>query len=81
MSNRALNVLLAVIVIILAIAANWLLGVDKVDGDTGDPAGQNVVIYDDGSGVQYFGDTEVRTFPADTFAWDCAAMGNRQCGS
>lgn len=41
---------------------------------------QNVVTYEDGSGVQYDGDREVRTFPADTFVWDCATMGNRVCG-
>lgn len=39
-----------------------------------------VVIYEDGSGVQYDGNTEVRTFPADTFVWDCHTMGNRVCG-
>jgi hypothetical protein len=39
-----------------------------------------VVIYEDGSGVQYEGDKEVKTFPADTFVWDCRRMGNRICG-
>lgn len=39
-----------------------------------------VVVYEDGSGVQYQGDTEVKTFPAGTFVWDCHRMGNRICG-
>lgn len=39
-----------------------------------------VVVYEDGSGVQYAGDTEVRTFPEGTFVWDCRRMGNRICG-
>lgn len=46
------------------------------------PVQQNVVIYEDGSGVQYAPgtDREIRTFPADTFAWDCRTMGNKVCG-
>ena len=36
--------------------------------------------YEDGSGVQYINGTKVRTFPADTFLWDCTYMGNRTCG-
>lgn len=39
-----------------------------------------VVIYEDGSGIQYVGDREVRTFPEGTFVWDCQTMGNRICG-
>lgn len=35
-----------------------------------------VDISEDGSGVQYVGDQEVRTFPADTFAWRCEELGN-----
>ena len=43
---------------------------------------QDIVIYEDGSGVQYAPGTnrEIRTFPEDTFAWDCATMGNGICG-
>lgn len=45
------------------------------------PDGYDVVIYEDGSGVQYDAyDDEVKTFPADTFVWDCTQMGNRICG-
>lgn len=40
----------------------------------------NVVVEEDGSGVQYIGDTEVATFPEGTFFWDCRVMGNRSCG-
>jgi hypothetical protein len=40
---------------------------------------QNVVIEEDGSGTQYFGDKEVRTFPEGTFLWDCVTMGNKVC--
>lgn len=40
----------------------------------------DIVVEEDGSGVQYHGDTEVRTFPEDTFVWDCTTMGNRRCG-
>lgn len=39
-----------------------------------------VETYEDGSGVQYVNGMEVRTFPSDTFVWDCTAMGNRTCG-
>jgi hypothetical protein len=69
------------LVIAAAIAANWLFGVDKVDGNTGlSRDGYDVVIEEDGSGTQYSGDREVRTFPEGTFAWDCRTMGNRICG-
>lgn len=44
------------------------------------PATQDVVIYEDGSGVQYDGDQEVKTFPEGTFVWNCHTMGNRICG-
>lgn len=46
------------------------------------PDGYDVEIYEDGSGVQYdaYGQ-EVRTFPADTFWWDCTHMGNGICGT
>lgn len=40
----------------------------------------NVEVFEDGSGVQYVAGVATRTFPADTFAWDCAQMGNRSCG-
>lgn len=46
-----------------------------------DAPNATVTIYEDGSGVQYLGDKEVRTFPHDTFVWDCHTMGNRRCGS
>lgn len=38
-----------------------------------------VEVFEDGSGVQYVSDVEVRTFPADTFVWDCRSMGNLAC--
>jgi hypothetical protein len=38
-----------------------------------------VVVYEDGAGVQYIGDQEVRTFPDGTFVWDCSKMGDRSC--
>jgi hypothetical protein len=40
----------------------------------------DLVRYEDGSGVLYIGDTEVATYPADTFVWHCATMGNHVCG-
>lgn len=39
-----------------------------------------VDIEEDGSGTQYIRGHKVRTFPEDTFAWDCRTMGNRKCG-
>lgn len=39
-----------------------------------------VETYEDGSGVQYVNGMEVRTFPSNTFVWDCLAMGNFACG-
>lgn len=69
------------LVIAAAIAANWLLGVNKVnDSSLRWYHRPNVVVYEDGSGVQYIGDMEVRTFPEGTFVWDCHRMGNRRCG-
>lgn len=44
------------------------------------PSPPPVVIYEDGSGVQYQGDSEVKTFPEGTFVWNCHRMGNRICG-
>lgn len=41
------------------------------------PAGVDVVVYEDGSGVQHIGDAEVRIFPAGTFVWRCQVDGNR----
>lgn len=41
----------------------------------------NVVVEEDGSGVQYIGDVEVATFPEGTFFWDCRIMGNKRCGA
>lgn len=40
-----------------------------------------VQVYEDGSGVQYVAGQAIRSFPADTFAWDCRHMGNGRCGS
>lgn len=40
----------------------------------------DLVRYEDGSGVLYIGNQEVATYPADTFVWHCATMGNRVCG-
>lgn len=45
-----------------------------------DNGSTRVEVYEDGSGVQYINGMEVRTFPSDTFVWDCANMGNRICG-
>lgn len=70
---------LCICVALMAVAANWLLGLNKIDGDTGLPA-YTVVIEEDGSGTEYLGNIEVRTFGVDTFVWDCATMGNRWCG-
>lgn len=39
----------------------------------------DVTVYEDGSGVQYHGQREVRTFRSLTFAWDCRAQGNEAC--
>lgn len=39
-----------------------------------------VATFEDGSGIQYVRDREVRTFPEGTFVWDCSAQGNRRCG-
>lgn len=41
---------------------------------------QDLVRYEDGSGVLYDGDQEVATYPAGTFPWDCHKDGNRVCG-
>jgi hypothetical protein len=38
-----------------------------------------VETFEDGSGIQYIEDQEVRTFPVGTFAWDCTRMGNSEC--
>lgn len=45
------------------------------------PPAYFVEVYEDGSGVQYIRNREVATFPADTFVWDCRAMGNGVCGT
>lgn len=42
---------------------------------------QNVIVDEDGSGVQYDGTDVVRTFPTDTFVWNCQTMGNHRCGT
>lgn len=41
----------------------------------------DLVTYEDGSGVLYQGDKEIRTYPEDTFPWDCRTMGNKTCGA
>ena len=46
-------------------------------------APRKIEVFEDGSGVlQYVEGTDwhERTFPADTFTWDCSTMGNKVCG-
>jgi hypothetical protein len=38
-----------------------------------------VVVYEDGSGVQIIAGETERTFPEDTFVWQCDVMGNGNC--
>lgn len=45
-----------------------------------DNGSTRVEVYEDGSGVQLVNGMPVRSFASDTFVWDCANMGNRQCG-
>lgn len=55
-------------------------GVVKIPKNVSEGArAQDIVIEEDGSGTQYSGDREIRTFPAGTFAWDCTTMGDRLC--
>jgi hypothetical protein len=74
-SRQVVNRLLAVAVVPVmligaGLGAHWSHRPDKPP----------IVIYEDGSGVQYQGDIEVKTFPEGTFVWDCHRMGNRVCG-
>lgn len=62
-STRIVLVLLFLLALVLGAYATR-----HVNGDTGRPT-RSVEIFEDGSGVQYLGDTEVRTFPNGTFAW------------
>lgn len=39
----------------------------------------SVTVEEDGSGTQYVAGEVVRTFPVDTFVWDCQSMGNYLC--
>lgn len=78
MSARQIAVVV-ILAILAALGANWLLGLDRVnEGDALSSA--DIVVYEDGSGVQYFGDKEIRTFREGTFVWNCRTMGNRRCG-
>lgn len=66
----------------LVCAAAALVGFASGAAGVGFPAAPDttdVVVYEDGAGVQYIGDQEVRTFPVGTFVWDCRAMGDRMC--
>jgi hypothetical protein len=70
-----------------AILANHYTVAHRVDGNTGLPVPtksgdhRSVVIYEDGSGVQYSPNgQELRTFDEGTFVWECSTMGNRICG-
>lgn len=54
-----------------------------------DATPKHINVFEDGSGVLDYvvvnhdgsSDWHERTFPADTFTWDCATMGNHVCGS
>lgn len=46
-----------------------------------EPVAYFVEVEEDGSGVQYIRGEKVATFPEGMFEWDCAAMGNRTCGT
>jgi hypothetical protein len=62
---RSLRTILALL-LLLALALG-IYATRNVDSDY--PEQRSIVyVYEDGSGVQYVGTTEVRTFPHDTFA-------------
>lgn len=60
----------------LALALTFLLSGCEFDSAPATPApAPGLVIFEDGSGVDDTG----RTYPEDTFDWDCATMGNKVC--
>lgn len=45
------------------------------------PPRSHVVVFEDGSGVQYVNGRHALSFDEDTFVWDCRYMGNKVCAT